>query len=73
MEDRWFIYYEEPWLFIHRSWTGHCIFHVRFEQVGDEFVVAEAIRNRNPEQCAGSGGDTAILSGLLDRQLNVEK
>src|SRR5262249_61512865 len=25
MEDRWFIYFEDPWLFLHRSWTGFCI------------------------------------------------
>jgi hypothetical protein len=22
MEDKWFIYYEEPYLFLHRSWTA---------------------------------------------------
>ena len=22
MEDKWFVYYEEPELFFHRSWTG---------------------------------------------------
>jgi len=22
MEDRWFVFYEEPWLHLHRSWTG---------------------------------------------------
>ena len=22
MEDKWFIFYEEPWLYLHRSWTG---------------------------------------------------
>jgi hypothetical protein len=22
MEDKWFVYYEEPQLFFHRSWTG---------------------------------------------------
>ena len=23
MDDKWFVYYEKPQLFIHRSWTGY--------------------------------------------------
>jgi hypothetical protein len=30
MEDKWFVFYEDPWLYLHRSWTGFCIFKVRF-------------------------------------------
>jgi hypothetical protein len=30
MEDKWFVFYEEPWLYFHRSWTGACIYAVRF-------------------------------------------
>ena len=29
MEDKWFIYYEEPNLFIHRSWTGQPVYRLR--------------------------------------------
>lgn len=25
MEDKWFMYYENNKLFIHRSWTGYCM------------------------------------------------
>lgn len=31
MDDKWFIYFEEGWLFFHRSWTGRCIYQVRVE------------------------------------------
>jgi len=31
MEDKWFIFFEESWLYFHRSWTGPCIYAVRFE------------------------------------------
>ena len=29
MEDKWFVYFEEPWLYFYRSWSGACIFAVR--------------------------------------------
>ncbi|MGB6299866.1 MAG: hypothetical protein WBF90_27350 [Rivularia sp. (in: cyanobacteria)] len=29
MEDKWFIYLEDNWLYFHRSWSGFCIFKVR--------------------------------------------
>jgi ADP-ribosyl-[dinitrogen reductase] hydrolase len=31
MEDKWFVYFEEPWLYFHRSWTGMLLYQVRFE------------------------------------------
>jgi hypothetical protein len=42
MEDRWFCFFEDPDLFIHRSWSGRCIYKVRFARVGNEHVVDEA-------------------------------
>ena len=30
MEDKWFIYWKEGMLFFQRSWTGFCIYVVRF-------------------------------------------
>jgi len=30
MEDKWFIYYEEPYLFLHRGWTGQPVYRVNF-------------------------------------------
>lgn len=50
MEDKWFIFYEAPWLYMHRSWTGFCIFRVRFEPVGGGMRVAETWVNRDQEQ-----------------------
>ena len=29
MEDKWFIYYEAPYLFIHRSWTGLPVYRLK--------------------------------------------
>lgn len=30
MEDKWFTFYEEPWLYLHRSWTGFGFFPSSF-------------------------------------------
>ena len=34
MEDKWFIYFADGWLYFYRSWTGACIFGVRFDSRG---------------------------------------
>lgn len=46
MEDKWFIYCEGDILFIHRSWTGHCIYRVALSQGGALKVAV----NRDPAQ-----------------------
>jgi len=28
MEDRWFVYFEDNKLYMHRSWTGNCIYEL---------------------------------------------
>jgi len=28
MEDKWFVYFEEPHLFLHRSWTGQPVYRL---------------------------------------------
>lgn len=50
MEDKWFIFYEDGWLFCHRSWTGYCIFQARFAEADGGFRVTELRVNRDPSQ-----------------------
>ena len=50
MDDKWFFYLEKDWLYIHRSWTGFCIFQVRLERFEDGYQIAEAWVNDDPEQ-----------------------
>lgn len=47
MEDKWFWYYEDNRLHIHRSWTGYCIFIVAFDPGSDLLRVTV---NRDPAQ-----------------------
>ncbi|WP_310424417.1 hypothetical protein [Chamaesiphon sp. VAR_48_metabat_135_sub] len=68
MEDKWFVFYEEPWLYLHRSWTGFCVFKVRFEMVDDKVQITEVWVNRNPEQYkeTDDSRDRNLLEILLD-------
>ena len=68
MEDKWFVFYESPWLYLHRSWTGLFVFKVRFEPVTGGMAIAEALVNCNPHQYTETERehDTAMLKTLLD-------
>lgn len=46
MEDKWFWYMEGDTLYAYRSWTGNCIFRIRFSEDGHHQVTV----NRDPEQ-----------------------
>jgi hypothetical protein len=71
MEDKWFIFYEGPWLFFHRSWTGTCIYTVKLREEGDGFAVDEAWANRAPEEYRETDDayDAKVLAFLVDRLL----
>jgi hypothetical protein len=43
MEDKWFIYYEEPYLFLHRSWTGQPVYRVTLKSSPEGAEVTEAL------------------------------
>ena len=34
MEDKWFIYFEEPCLYLHRSWTGQPVYRLKLIDMG---------------------------------------
>jgi hypothetical protein len=63
MEDHWFAYFENNWLYWHRSWTGVGIFEVHIESVEDTYKVTEARVNKS--QDAGIA-DIERLDGLLN-------
>ena len=73
MAEKWFIYYEEPWLYIHRSWTGFCIFMVRFEPIESGIQAVEILANRDPEQYAslGDSSDIGIVRSLIRMLLGI--
>ena len=38
MEDKWFIYFENNFLYFHRSWTGICIYKMHLVSKGDKYI-----------------------------------
>ena len=68
MEDKWFIFLEDMQLNFHRSWTGQCIYQIRFEKNIKEFIITEAWVNRNQEEYRNTDDDydVALLSFLID-------
>jgi hypothetical protein len=68
MEDKWFILYEEPWLYLHRSWTGACIYGVRFERQSGVATAVEAWASRDAQHYTETRVryDRALLAYLID-------
>ena len=62
MEDKWFIFFENGLLHMHRSWTGYCIYRVQFEDGPDGCRATEAIVNDDPDQYRANGDPREIES-----------
>ncbi|MCP4135019.1 MAG: hypothetical protein GY754_28855 [bacterium] len=78
MEDKWFIYFEDNKLFLHRSWTGVCHYQVLFKEKTDEKTDLVTIHKAwfNPEDYDQEYAETSgifyegkILLYLVDRLL----
>ncbi len=50
MEDKWFAYFENEWLYIHRSWTGFCIYQVHLVSSGSAYRMDEIWVNADTNQ-----------------------
>ena len=69
MEDKWFVFFENNWLYFHRSWTGYCQFKIRITKEKDEkqYCVKEFYAERNPERykCVDDTEDIKKISFLI--------
>lgn len=68
MEERWFAWFDGPVLHLHRSWTGHCIFQIRFRQEENGWRAISAQVNRNPDQYGQTDDDAdrRLIAELID-------
>lgn len=68
MEDKWFVYWDKDILYFHRSWTGICIYEVRFHVDRHGYRMIEANVNRDPEQYSQTNDafDARLISYLID-------
>lgn len=65
MEDKWFMYCENDKFYIHRSWTGFCIYIISPVPGSD---ILEVTVNRNKEQYTETNAekDKIIVTMLLN-------
>jgi len=76
MEDKWFIFFEEPWLYFIRSWTGFCLYKVQFAELERGMRVADAWAHSGYSHCDSlepddpqqPALDLMELAALVDRQ-----
>jgi hypothetical protein len=64
MEDKWFVYYEEPYLYFHRSWNGIPVYRVALRLSDDVVGTTEALCSK--EVAASSSFDANYHAQLLD-------
>jgi 8-oxo-dGTP pyrophosphatase MutT (NUDIX family) len=53
MDDKWFIWFDDLVLHLHRSWTGYTNYRVQFVSDGDGWRATAAVLNRNSKQYGG--------------------
>jgi len=63
MDDRWFIFFEDGWLYFHRSWTGACIFGLRLDGAG--IVEGWVSRDEAWYTSSGLAQDLAMVERLI--------
>jgi hypothetical protein len=70
MDDKWFLYLDPVTceLFMHRSWTGYCIYIMQFKKEQDGWAVNIAWVNRDPGQYEQTNltHDLAVANWLID-------
>ncbi|ASG19507.1 hypothetical protein Y958_00725 [Nitrospirillum viridazoti CBAmc] len=73
MDDRWFIFFEDGWLYFHRSWTGACIYAVRLDGSPMGVRVIDSWASRDVDHYNSPGADhdretvTRLIQSLLRR------
>ena len=72
-DDRWFLYVKDNWVYLHRSWTGHCIFKLKLQAISGNMMLTEIHINRDLDQYrsvnteADKDEANSILTSLLGR------
>jgi hypothetical protein len=65
MEDKWFAFFEDDWVYFHRSWTGYCIFQLKLGKTDSGWLVEEAWVSQDSSQY-NSSDDSEELEMLTN-------
>jgi hypothetical protein len=49
-DDKWFIYFEDPWLYFHRLLTGSCIWKIHVMQQSSNCLIDQILVNGDTDQ-----------------------
>ena len=68
MKDKWFVFFEEPWLYFHTGWTGASIFGLRFQHSTSGVSVVESWASRDSKAWGVKNADyeKVLLKFLID-------
>jgi hypothetical protein len=67
MEDKWAIFFEAPFLYLNRSWTGLLCYRIRLDADADGCRVVEALASSHVQMVDGDEYEAALVSFLLRR------
>lgn len=67
MEEKWFVFFEDEWLYFHRSWTGIGIYKAEVIPMEEGFCIKEFWVERNEERysCVDDEMDRDTLTFLI--------
>ena len=71
MEDKWFIFFENDWLYFHRSWTGFGFYKAQIIEQQEVYTINEFWAERNQEKYSNEDDkiDIEVFSFLIARGL----
>jgi hypothetical protein len=69
MEDQWFIFYEEPYLYFHRSWTGRPCYRLKLAPATQGRQVSQAAFVISADRTLDFSYQAALLDFLISNLL----
>ncbi len=70
MEEHWFIFCENQWIFFHEAWSGVCFFQMRLQKINNRYAVVETWVNHHSKQSIKDDiSDVELLTDLLNTWL----
>ena len=75
MDDKWFVYAEEGWVYFHRNWTGACIFALKLDgsPVGVRVLDSWVSRDEKQYTSKDAEQDRKLLAGVIEHYFPDEK